>query len=217
MLWSSSSSNQSRRPTPGFRLPGPSASLTPGRLHSSLRNIRLFQCLGFGLLAVLLMAGAARLRIAKITVNDISGPRTLFRVCWPGRAPDAFAMTDRDFSGQLYDCYGLRHLGGFGLATQGSANGPPVLFPASISTGRVDEISAIAIARRSVATNDARYPAWLGTEVSYRARSDGRGWSVVAERIVGTNDAGEPMFEIGGQRFISINENGVVTYYGRGH
>lgn len=179
--------------------------------------MRLFRYLAFGLMGVLVLAGAARLRIAKITIKERSGPRTLFRVCLPGREPDVFAMTDRDFMCHLYDWYGFRHLGGFGLAAEGSTNQPPVLFPASVPAGEVDEITAIAIARRSVATNDAGYPAWLATNVFYRARQDGQGWSVVAERIVGTNDSGEPLIELGGQRYIGIDKRGGVTHYIRGH
>jgi hypothetical protein len=75
---------------------------------------------------------------------------------------------------------------------------------------------AVTIARRAVATNDGQYPAWLQPNVFYCARPEGRGWSVLAERVVGTNGAGEPLIEIGGHRIIIVDENGAVTHYMRG-
>jgi hypothetical protein len=70
-------------------------------------------------MAALAVIGGAQLRIAKIVIKEQSGPRTVFRVCLPGRTPNVFAMTDRDFMCHIYDRYGLRELaGGFGLATE---------------------------------------------------------------------------------------------------
>jgi hypothetical protein len=173
--------------------------------------MRLFRYLTFGLMGVLVLAGAARLRIAKITIKERSGPRTIFRVCLPGREPDVYAMTDRDFMCHLYDRYGFRHLGGFGLAAEGSTNRPPVLFPASAPAGEVDEAAAIAIARRAVATNDS----WAD-RATYEANRDGPRWLVSAKRIEGYYDSGEPKFVWGGDRLIVIETNGAVTRYIRG-
>jgi hypothetical protein len=80
--------------------------------------------------------------------------------------------------------------------------------------GTLRESAALAIARRTLATNGG--PAWLETNVFYRARPDGRGWSVAAEVIVGTNASGEPEMPVGGHRIISIDENGAVTHIMRG-
>lgn len=77
----------------------------------------------------------------------------------------------------------------------------------------MDEATAIPIAQRSVATNDTEF----GTNVSYRARRDGPGWFVRAEVIVGTNDFGQPLTQVGGQRYIDIDERSGVTHYIRGH
>ncbi len=78
------------------------------------------------------------------------------------------------------------------------------------------ESSALTIARQAVATNDGRFPAWLQTNVLYRARPEGAGWSVVAEIIVGTNHSGEPLIEVGSHRIVRIDEHGTVTHYMRG-
>lgn len=178
--------------------------------------MRFFRYLAFGLMGAFLVLAGVRLRFAKITIYEHGGPRTLFRVCLPDREPDVFAMTERDFMCDLYDCYGFRDVGGFGLAAEGNTNRPPVLFPPSVLVGEVDEATAIAIARRSVATNDAKYPAWLAANVSYRARQDGKSWSVIAEMIVGTNNSGQPLTPFGGFRNIGIDERGGVTHYIRG-
>ena len=91
-----------------------------------------------------------------------------------------------------------------------------VLFGPSQEAGTVTEENALDIARRAVATNDARYPDWLGTNVFYRAQRDGQGWSVLAEMIVGTNASGQPLVPVGGQRYIGIDERGALTHYWRG-
>ena len=80
----------------------------------------------------------------------------------------------------------------------------------------LSEAEALTIARRAVATNDGQYPAWLQPNVFYRARPESGGWSVLAERIVGTNASGEPLTEVGGHRIITIDEHGTVTHYMRG-
>lgn len=80
--------------------------------------------------------------------------------------------------------------------------------------GTLAESEALAIARRTLATNGGL--AWLDTNVFYRAGPDGLGWSVIAEIIVGTNASGEPEMEVGGYRIISIDENGAVTHIMRG-
>jgi len=85
--------------------------------------MRVFFYSALTLLVVLL--GGSQLRIAKITIKEPGRARTVIRVCWPGRDPNFFAMTDQDFMCHTYDWYGLRHLGGFGLATQDSAKAEP--------------------------------------------------------------------------------------------
>lgn len=177
--------------------------------------MRLVRYLGFVFAGILLLAVGAHLRIAKITIKEPTGARTVFRICLPGRNPNVFAMTDRDFMCHLYDCYGLRRVGGFGLATSTNVEGVVLLGP-SREAGTVTKADAVTIARRAVATNEATYPEWLATNVIYRTHPDGRGWSVVAEMIVGTNNAGEPLFPVGSQRFIGIDERGAVTHYTRG-
>ena len=92
-----------------------------------------------------------------------------------------------------------------------------VLFGPSQEAGTVTEADALAIARRAVGTNDARYPDWLATNVFYRARSHGRGWDVFAEIIIGTNDSGQPLSFVGDARFIGVDERGAVTHYWHGH
>lgn len=78
-----------------------------------LRYPAFFLVMGLGVL------GGAHLRIAKITIKEPSGDRTVFRVCLPGRTPDVFAMTEGDFMCHIYDRYGFRELdGGFGRATE---------------------------------------------------------------------------------------------------
>lgn len=79
-----------------------------------------FRRVGIILLAALaaIVAGA-QFRIAKITIEEPDGPRTVVRLCLPGGKPDVFAMTDNDFMCRLYDWYGVRELdGGFGVATE---------------------------------------------------------------------------------------------------
>lgn len=83
----------------------------------------------FILLALLAGIGGAQLRIAKIVIQEPGGPRTVFCVCRPGRQPDVFDLTDRDFMCRIFDRYGLREVeGGFGVATQARApRGPDAI------------------------------------------------------------------------------------------
>ena len=92
---------------------------------------------------------------------------------------------------------------------------PVVISGQSQEAGTVTEANALAIAQRAVATNDAKYPDWLATNVFYRASREGRGWSVLAEIVI-TNDSGEPRVPVGAQRYIGIDERGAVTHYWRG-
>jgi hypothetical protein len=80
-------------------------------------RMKRFQYAASIFLAALAVVRGAQFRIAKITIKEVSGPRTVFRVCLPGRTPDAFAMTESDFMCHIYDWYRFRELdGGFGLA-----------------------------------------------------------------------------------------------------
>ena len=87
-----------------------------GRMIRDLRALAFIGALG----ALLISAGliGSQVRIAKITIEERTGPRTTFRLCLPGKQPDVFGMTDRDFMCHMYDWYGFRHLGGFGKATE---------------------------------------------------------------------------------------------------
>jgi hypothetical protein len=91
-----------------------------------------------------------------------------------------------------------------------------ILFSGSNEPGTVTEADALALAKRAVATNDSNYPAWFGTNVTYHARRDGQGWSVLVEITAGTNASGEQLIEIGGHRLIRIDERGAVLNYFRG-
>ena len=72
----------------------------------------------FVVLLIFAALGGSQFRIAKITIMEQSGPQTIYRICLPETEPDVIAMTDRNFMCHLYDCYGFRHLGGFGKATE---------------------------------------------------------------------------------------------------
>src|SRR6266404_4021691 len=70
--------------------------------------MRVFFYSALTLLVVLL--GGSQPRIPKITIKEPGRARTVIRVCWPGRDPNVFAMTDQDFMCHTYDWYGLRRL-----------------------------------------------------------------------------------------------------------
>jgi len=155
------------------------------------------------LLAAIAIIGGAQFRVAKITIKERSGPRTVFRVCLPGGKPDVFAMTDRDFMCHIYDWYGFRELdGGFGLATENQRQSPNILLPASVEPGTLDEATAIGIAKRCVASNDT----WAA-QATYQARRDGSNWSVTGWHV--------PLI-LGGFRVVTIASDGRVTDYARG-
>jgi len=72
----------------------------------------------FVVVLLLGVAAGSQFQIAKITLKEPGGSRTVFRVSLPGQEPNAFEITDGDFMCHLYDWYGLRPLGGYGRSTQ---------------------------------------------------------------------------------------------------
>ena len=75
---------------------------------------------------------------------------------------------------------------------------------ATIGSGVLDEAGVLAIARAAVATNDS----WLDrAEFETPRRQPDGSWRVLVWRIPKTP---------GGHRFISIDQKGRVTDYGRG-
>ena len=92
--------------------------------------------------------------------------------------------------------------------TVDQARPPVILFPASVLSGQLDEAGAIAIARRSVATNDG----WVD-RAKFEAKRDGDRWLVSAQRIERYYATGEPKFVWGGDRLVVIATNGAVRRY----
>ncbi len=139
------------------------------------------------LVAALAVIGGAQLRIAKIVIKERSGPRTVFRICLPGRTPDVFAMTDGDFMCRIFDRYGFRELdGGFGLATETvvspASHAPPIL-PDERDRQVLESVLLHLLAdpefdMTSVSTNGAtivlhtRAPEKTGVLMSHQIRSD---------------------------------------------
>jgi hypothetical protein len=84
----------------------------------------------------------------------------------------------------------------------------------SLQTGTLTESQALAVARQTLGIDSGTN--WLGTNVFYTARRDGRGWEVKAKIIDETNAAGEEIGPVGGLRILSIDENGAVKVIMRG-
>jgi hypothetical protein len=74
------------------------------------------------------------------------------------------------------------------------------------------EKQVIDIARTAVQTNDM----WANrAKIEAKKNADGT-WSVMVWRIEGYDKNGNPLFIVGGHRFIKIDQQGKVTDYRRG-